>query len=292
MATVFRDETLKTGKPRELQDPLNHYIYHPLARRLARVLVPTGVSPNMVSIAGAGIVVLAAVLYTATPFTGAVVLAFALHLSWHVVDGADGDLARLTGRASPNGEMIDGMCDYFGHAALYILFAMLLDDRLGGWAWLLVAGAGISRAFQSVFAESQRRTYLWWAYGVPWVAKAPPEGDGIGQRLTRLYLRAAQAMGGPTETVSMVVAAAEPDLAERKRIALLTRDACRTTLPVQTALGANPRTVLLGLCVLAEHPQWFFAIELLPLNALLVFAIAQQARSCRKLLVLIGRGRH
>lgn len=291
MATVFRDETLKTGKPRELQDPLNHYLYHPLARRLARALVPTGISPNMVSIAGAGVVVLAAVLYTTAPFAGAILLAYALHLSWHVVDGADGDLARLTGKASPNGEMVDGMCDYFGHAALYILFGMLLDDSLGGGAWLLVIGAGISRAVQSVFAESQRRTYLWWVYGVPWVAKAPPAGDGIGQRLTRLYVGAARAMGGATETVNALVAAAEPDLAERRRVAHLARETCRSTLPVQTALGANPRTVLLGLCVLSGHPAWFFVIELVPLNALLGFAIAQQARCCRKLLTLIARGR-
>ena len=38
------------NRPRELQDPLNFYFYHPLARRLARLLVPTPVSPNMVSV--------------------------------------------------------------------------------------------------------------------------------------------------------------------------------------------------------------------------------------------------
>ena len=41
------------GRPRELQDPLNFYFYHPLARRLARLLVPTPVSPNMVSVMSA-----------------------------------------------------------------------------------------------------------------------------------------------------------------------------------------------------------------------------------------------
>ena len=32
------------NRPRELQDPLNFYFYHPLSRRLARLLVPTPVS--------------------------------------------------------------------------------------------------------------------------------------------------------------------------------------------------------------------------------------------------------
>jgi phosphatidylglycerophosphate synthase len=37
-----------------------------------------------------------------------------LHMGWHVLDGADGDLARMTGRASPQGELFDGICDYVG----------------------------------------------------------------------------------------------------------------------------------------------------------------------------------
>ena len=46
-------------RPRELQDPLNHYLYHPLAWQLARKLAPTPLTPNMVSIFG-GLCVVAA----------------------------------------------------------------------------------------------------------------------------------------------------------------------------------------------------------------------------------------
>ena len=46
-------------RPTELQDPLNLYIYHPLARRLARALSHTPVTPNMVSVFG-GLMVVAA----------------------------------------------------------------------------------------------------------------------------------------------------------------------------------------------------------------------------------------
>ena len=38
------------SRPRELEDPLNLFVYHPLAARLARLLVPTGISPNPVSV--------------------------------------------------------------------------------------------------------------------------------------------------------------------------------------------------------------------------------------------------
>src|SRR5690606_20900660 len=39
-------------RPTELKDPLNRFLYHPLAARLARLLQPTGISPNAVSVAG------------------------------------------------------------------------------------------------------------------------------------------------------------------------------------------------------------------------------------------------
>jgi len=35
-----------------MQDALNHYLYHPLAWQLARLLAPTPITPNMVSVSG------------------------------------------------------------------------------------------------------------------------------------------------------------------------------------------------------------------------------------------------
>lgn len=282
----------RTGKPREAQGALNHYIYHPLARRLARLLARTPVTPNMVSVAGALMVASAGLLYTqggAAP----VAFAFALHLAWHVVDGADGDLARLTGRASPIGEIVDGLCDYGGHVVLYLLLAATLDDAWGPWAWLLAVAAGGSRIVQSAYAESQRRTYLWWVYSVPWLRTTgrPAAVAGIGGALAALYLRLERLLAAGTRSIDAVVAAAEADPPERARIADLARAAARRTLPVQVMLGANPRTVLLGLSMIAGTPAWFFFVEATLLNLLLAGSIVQQRRASRRLLALIGRGR-
>lgn len=280
------------GKPRELQGFLNRTVYHPLAQRLAAALVPTPVTPNMVSIFGAVMVVSAGILYAYGSTLAAIALGYLLHLSWHVVDGADGALARMSGRASPSGEIVDGMCDYFGHGILYALLAGRLDDTMGAAAWLIVLGAGVSRAFQSVFAESQRRTYQYWAYRVPWIQVAPAAGGGVGASLTRLYLWAWNRMSGPTQRVNALVATAEGDPQERARIAAIARDAGRSTLPVVAMLGANPRTVLLGLCMLTGGPLPFFLLELVVLNLVLAFAIVQAAASARRIAALIGQGAH
>ena len=114
-------------RPRELQDPLNYYLYHPLAWQLARLLARTPLTPNTVSVLGAAMVVAAGAAYTELAWPVSAALGMALHMGWHVVDGADGDLARLTGRSSPIGEMVDGLCDYLSHAVLYILLAFWLQ---------------------------------------------------------------------------------------------------------------------------------------------------------------------
>jgi phosphatidylglycerophosphate synthase len=289
--SVNEFQTGVAGKPRELQGFLNRTVYHPLAQRLAEVLVPTSVTPNMVSVFGAVMVVSAGILYGLVRTEWAIALGFVLHLSWHVVDGADGALARMSGRASPSGEIVDGMCDYFGHGILYVLLATRLDDTIGGAAWAIALGAGVSRAVQSVFAESQRRTYQWWAYGVPWLQTARAEDRGIGATLSNFYLWAWRRMSGPTQVVNALVASAEYDRPERQRIAQIARAAGRTTLPVVAIIGANPRTILLGISMFLGTPLYFFLVELVLFNAVLVFAIAQAAASGRRIAATIAQGR-
>src|SRR5688572_30955480 len=79
----------------ELEDPLNLHLFHPLARRLARLLRPTGISPNAVSALSGLCVAIAAGAYTMLGWPLSVLLGFTFHMLWHVFDGADGDLARL-----------------------------------------------------------------------------------------------------------------------------------------------------------------------------------------------------
>ncbi|QKS00717.1 CDP-alcohol phosphatidyltransferase [Sphingomonas sp. CL5.1] len=281
-----------TGKPRELQGFLNRIAYHPAARRLAILLARTPATPNMVSVFGAMMVCATGVLYALVGTPVAIGIGFALHLLWHVVDGADGDLARMTGRASPRGEVVDGLCDYGGHIVLYLLLGYALQQVFGPLIWVVVVGAGVSRIVQSVFAESSRRSYQWWVYGVPWIQNNRAAGStGMGGALARFYLKVSHAVTGPTETINALVASAEPDPAERQRIARLAKETGRRTLLLPGLLGANPRTILLGLSMIAGSSVWFFLIELTLLNIVLAVAIVQQRINCTRLMALIARGR-
>lgn len=276
--------------PREMEDWLNFHIYHPLANRLAGLLVPTPVTPNMVSFAGWLLIIAATFLYTGLAWPVSVLLAFPVHALWHVFDGADGVLARRTGKSSPIGELVDGVCDYTGHIILYVALAAYLDDQwIGGWAWGLALLSGGSRILQSNHSESQRRTYLWRVYGVPWLKNAYAAGGGsldkpglfarIFEPGARLYVALAAATNKHSDRIDALIARCEEQPDGRERVSALCRQVQHTPLKVQTILGPNIRTAALGISMLAGSPLWYFLFEIVPLNLLLAWSRHLQRRA-------------
>ena len=284
-------------RPRELQDPLNYYVYHPLAWQLARGLARTPLTPNTVSVMGAALVVAASFAYTQLAWPLSAALGMALHMSWHVVDGADGDLARLTGRASPIGEMVDGLCDYLSHAVLYIVLAFWLQAHggdVGGWpAWALVVFAGLSHAVQSNHVEVQRRQYQYWVYGTPWLRNAQTQGDSPvdtswAGALVALYLSVASGMTPHALRVDAAVAAAKDDPARLAQIAAAVRAESPPLLLLGKFLGPNPRAIVLGLSMFAGTPLWYMLYQSLVLNVLLVVSVRMHNAAAQRIALRIG----
>jgi hypothetical protein len=69
-------------RPRELQDTLNFWLYHPLAWQLARLMARTRLTPNMVSVIGAMFVLAAAAVYAQPWGVAGAVFGMALHMTW------------------------------------------------------------------------------------------------------------------------------------------------------------------------------------------------------------------
>lgn len=277
-----------TVRPAEMDDWLNRRIYHPLGRMLARALVPTAVTPNMVSVAGGLLVALAGVLYTQLSWPVSALLGLTAHALWHVVDGADGMLARLTGRASPIGELVDGVCDYASHMFLYTLLAVMLAETIGLWAYPLVLFAGLSRIAQANHAESQRRIYLWRVAGVPWLKQSFASGgqglerQGLFARLFapvgRLYVALAGTAGPVSAEIDAAVARLSGDTAAERQARILCREAGRDTVAIHRWMGANPRTLLLGASMATGTSLWYFLLEVTFFNAFLIWSIDRQRR--------------
>jgi hypothetical protein len=279
-------------RPAELQDPLNRWLYHPLAWQLARLLARTPLTPNVVSVIGGLFVVAAAWVYAQPWYPLAPLLGMALHMTWHVVDGADGDLARLTGRSSPIGEMVDGICDYASHVVLYLVLGTILQHQMGAWGWAWAIAAGLSHVVQSNHVEVQRRQYQWWVHGTPWLrnsrAQDPDKGGGgIGGRkglgaLADLYLRLATGLTPFAVQVDHAVEAAQDDPARLAAIRTEIRREATPLLLLLKFLGPNPRAIVLGLSMLLGGPLWYFIYQTVVLNALLVVSVILHNRSARR----------
>ena len=276
---------LKT-RPPELEDGLNRVLYHPLSRRIALALQHTPVTPNMVSVASLASIVAATACYVRVEGPAGVALGLFFHILWHIVDGADGDLARLTGRTSPLGEMIDGICDYAGHVLLYTALAF----HFGGWAWWAAAAAAASRIVQANHIESVRRIYQWRAYGVPWLSQSKPGAaarpNAAGRLLAGLasgYVALARALLGRSAEVDALVERLERNPATVEPARAIARTTGRRALFLQGWLGPNRRTLLLGASMALGNPGWFFLFEATALNLLLVASVARQRQVDRRM---------
>jgi len=274
-----------SGRPAELEGFLNAKFYHPLARQLAIRLAPTRVSPNAVSIAGGLCVVAASAAYAAPGWPLTVLLALGLHMSWHILDGADGDLARLTGKASPTGELVDGLADYLSHIVLYLVLGAVLMADIGTLAWVLTVAAGASRIVQSNFYESRRRQYECWKYHRPWLGTKPYDGSVAGApvlaALARAYLSLSVSIGRGFAALGVLYDQTrdDPDAAERFRRCLLKY--VTPTVRRMHPLGANQRTIVLGLSMLARSPIYYFVYEIALLNLVLLWSIRANNRAAR-----------
>lgn len=284
-------------RPRELQDPLNHYLYHPLAWQLARRLAHTPITPNMVSVLGAAMVIAAGIAYLQPFHPWSTLLALALHMGWHVVDGADGDLARLTGRSSPIGEMVDGLCDYLSHVVLYLILGWILAKQpgpfAGGVGWGLMLVAGIGHAVQANHVEVQRRQYQYWVYGTPWIrnshgAEGSTTGESTFATLVSAYLNVASGMTPHALRIDTAVARARGDPARLATIAAAARAEAPLLLFICKVLGPNPRALVLGLSMLLGSPLWYMLYQAVVLNLLMVASVMMHNAAAKRIAVKIG----
>jgi phosphatidylglycerophosphate synthase len=270
-------ETEPPLRPPELEDWLNGRLYHPLSWRLAKRLTPTSMTPDMVSAAGAVAIILAAAAYSQLAWPWGVALGLALHMGWHVLDGADGDLARLTGRSSPHGELVDGICDYLGHIVLYVTMGFIAAGQIGTLGWALMWAAGASRVVQAAHYEGARRQYQLVVYGTPWMASAAPVTSPSGRQhpfvVYYLWLTGMIVPHG----AALTEAVREPAAREPLREAM--RAQAPRFLPQMSLLSANYRTLAVGAAMLAGRPQWYFAFEVLALGLVLLASLGRVRRA-------------
>jgi phosphatidylglycerophosphate synthase len=274
------------GRPREIEAPTNLYLVHPAARALVDRLIATPVTPNQVSIASVFLAGAAAACYGLLAWPWAALAGLACQFAWHVLDGADGDLARRTGRASPIGELIDGVCDHVSQALIYVAFALILQRSLGPWAWAIVLAAASSHFVQANAYETGRKTYRRWVYGAAWMrqtASTSATTNPLARALSGFYL----AVSNVADPGEARIEAAMAPVAAAKGARDLYRGLYQPLVKASGILDSNTRTIAAFASMLAGSPLWFFLFEIVALNGALAVLTRRRGRVDARLIAAL-----
>jgi 1L-myo-inositol 1-phosphate cytidylyltransferase / CDP-L-myo-inositol myo-inositolphosphotransferase len=123
--------------------PVSRYLNRPVSTRLSAVAVHTGLGPNVISILAAAVGMLGAWFLVAG---AGIAGALAVHAS-SVLDGVDGEVARLKLRATPHGALLDGILDRVVDAAVIGalgVWAMSMGESPYVVLWLVAGAAALS----------------------------------------------------------------------------------------------------------------------------------------------------
>lgn len=115
------------------------WLNRPLSRLMTRLLIPSGISPNAVTVLSCLIALAGAGLIATGEWRWGVLGALLFQLG-AAVDCVDGEIARLTYRFSPFGARLDLALDNVSHVALFAAMAAAAHPALGA-QWTLVLGA-------------------------------------------------------------------------------------------------------------------------------------------------------
>ena len=279
----------------EIEETTNLYFIHPLAACLVPVFARLHVSPNAVSVTGLLFGLLAGLAYYHYQSPLWAVTGFVMMLAWHVMDGADGQLARFTHSQSHLGKVLDGISDDATFAAVYTALALALAREYGPGVYALVIAAAACHLIQAATYEAQRQEYDFWGFGrrSPQSAQADAGtirvAPGLLSALDRLFYGVLSFPAARvTERIRTTMTAALERQPERE--ALLReryREMFAPMLRQWSMLSANYRTAGIFACALLKAPQYYFWFTLIGFNLIMVWLIHRQGERCRLLLTVL-----
>lgn len=285
------EETLREPIRRtsDIEEITNLCFIHPISSWLTPLLADLRISPNAVSFAGMTFGILAGVSYYHYRDVRWAAVGFVLMILWHIMDGTDGQLARLTNSQSEFGKVIDGICDYTTFVAVYSALAIALSAQFGGWIWILAVSAGICHAVQSAAYEVQRQEYEYWGMDRKSAAlltlNAPLPNVATASFVTRVL----HMLNGLYVGVQLMVVGIPAGFDEKMITLLKTHPARAASIRARyreifapavrrwSILSANYRTIGIFICAALSVPQYYFLFEIFGFSAILAILLSRQS---------------
>jgi hypothetical protein len=281
-----------TYKVREAEGILDRYFYRRVGLQLACFFAKLGMTPVGVTLLGGSFGIIAGHLYYYRDLR-ANIAGMLLHVFANALDNADGQLARLTGRGSREGRIIDSLVDHIIFLNIYAQLTLrCLMEGASPTVCLLAIAAGISHGLQGAAADYYRNGYLYFVMGRSRAQLDSTENLRSEQQelkwlrnpwkkfLLTIYLnftRQQELLAPKLRNLRNVVDRLFPSEIPEWLRANYAGNA-EGMFKWWGFLMTNTRMIILFVLLLAGRPIWYFWIELTVLNALLVFLLVRQNR--------------
>jgi hypothetical protein len=286
------ESTLKSVDTEEFIDI---HFYRPIGYQWALLFNRLGITPNQVTIASIFIGIAAGICFYFTSFRMNLLGVFLLIWA-NSYDSADGQLARMTGRKTELGRILDGICGDFWFIAIYFAIIFRLWPDWGFWIILLAVVAGYFHQKQAAMADYYRNVYLLFLKGKngsEWDTSADLRKKYAGiswkeQPLLKfsekiyIYYTESQERWSPRlqELRKIIDTGYDGNILAGFRNGFL-----RKTFPLlkyTNMLSFNLRAIVLFICVLSNFPWVYFVFELTVLNAMLIYMVYRHEKICKE----------
>lgn len=283
-----------TLKSLDTEEFIDIHFYRPIGYRWALLFNRLNVSPNSVTVASIFIGIAAGICFyfqsLAINIVGMLLLVWA-----NMYDSADGQLARMTGKKSALGRILDGTAGDLWFISIYAAICLrLTPEGWGIWIWLLAATTGFFHSKQAAMADYYRNIHLLFLKGKsgselshsPQLKenfKKMKWRDGFIYKLFEAFYinyTVGQEAWTPRcqEMMNIIREKYDGQAPEWFRTAFRAK-----SLPLMkytNMLSFNTRVIALFVSLFINMPWLYFLFEITVLNAMLLYMIRRHERVC------------
>jgi phosphatidylglycerophosphate synthase len=243
MTVAHADLYRRSIKRRPGTELVCEYVFRPAAQLVVLVLRPLRVAPPAVVVANACCGLAGAVAIA----RGNLVAAALLLQAKTLLDNADGQLARATGRVSVLGRYLDSESDLLANAAVFAALGYATGDVVLALAAFVVLTLVLSLDFDLERLYRRERGDE--------RDPAPPAPDGVARVLARIY---AAVYGTQDRVIERFVERRLRGAGPDERLAYHDR----ATLTILANFGLTTQLAALGVCLAAGRPELYLYVVL------------------------------
>ena len=287
--TIEYETSLKSV---ETENYIDRLIFRPVGFLIAKRLSKTNITPNTITIISIFIGVATGPLFYYNTLHLTLLGILCLFIA-NILDCVDGQLARLTGKKSKIGRILDGIAGNLWFASIYIFLALRLNNEYGTWLFFLPAIlSAVSHLIQANITDYYKTLHLYFVdtekgneFQTLFEIRSQYRKmkPGAQKRLFFLYMGYTSFQEWVTPQLQMMLYYLHltfgNNIPEDLRMDFR-RKSCRLMKSVIDFMTFNGRIPVLFAAVLTGYIWFYFVYEIIFLNLVLLLSIAMHEKIC------------